>query len=85
MASGGKHPGGLNDTGTVTASAGRIDGAIRHQAGTLAVAGAMARAGPFVNAAGAKLPVAGVYSLAGPLTNAGTVAVGRTASLTAPA
>ncbi|MEL6061918.1 MULTISPECIES: S8 family peptidase [unclassified Methylobacterium] len=79
--------GGLTNTGTVTASAGRIDGAIRNDAGTLAVTGTVASDGTFANAPGATLAVTGTgaYSLAGPLTNAGTVAVAQNASLTAPA
>ncbi|WP_283214910.1 autotransporter outer membrane beta-barrel domain-containing protein, partial [Methylobacterium tardum] len=67
--------GGLTNTGIVTASAGRIDGAIRNDAGTLAVTGAVASDGTLANAAGATLAVTGTYSLAGQLTNAGTVAV----------
>ncbi len=77
--------GGLTNTGTVLTSAGRIDGAIRNDAGTLAVTGTVASDGTFANAAGATLAVTGAYSLAGPLTNAGTVAVARAASLTASA
>ncbi|WP_342110370.1 S8 family serine peptidase, partial [Methylobacterium sp. SI9] len=77
--------GGLINTGTVTASAGRIDGAIRNDAGLVAVSGTVASTGTFANAAGATLAVAGAYSLSGPLTNAGTVTIARTASLTAPA
>ncbi|MET0528898.1 MAG: autotransporter domain-containing protein, partial [Microvirga sp.] len=67
--------GGLTNAGTVTASAGRIDGAIRNEAGTLAVTGAVASDGSFANGAGATLAVTGAYSLGGPLTNAGTVTV----------
>lgn len=85
LATSGTLSGGLTNTGTVLASAGRIDGAIRNQAGTLAVTGAVASDGTVANAAGATLAVTGAYSLGGPLTNAGTVAVARTASLTAPA
>ncbi|WP_345822490.1 amidase family protein [Methylobacterium fujisawaense] len=85
LATSGTIAGGLTNTGTVTASAGRIDGAIRNEAGTLAVTGAVAGDNTFTNAAGATLAVTGAYSLSGPLTNAGTVAVARTASLTAAA
>ncbi|WP_331312916.1 autotransporter domain-containing protein [Methylobacterium mesophilicum] len=85
LATSGTIAGGLTNTGTVTASAGRIDGAIRNDAGTLAVTGAVASDSTFANAAGATLAVTGAYSLSGPLINAGTVTVVRTASLTAPA
>ena len=77
--------GGLTNTGMVLASAGRIDGAIRNDAGTLAVTGTVASGGTLANAAGATLAVTGAYSLTGPLTNAGSVTVARTASLTTPA
>ncbi|MCJ2137538.1 S8 family serine peptidase [Methylobacterium sp. J-026] len=87
LITGGTVAGGLTNTGTVLAGAGRIDGAIRNQAGTLAVSGPVASDGPLANAAGATLAVtgAGAYSLAGPLTNAGTVAVAQSARLAAPA
>ncbi|MDN3573158.1 autotransporter domain-containing protein, partial [Methylobacterium longum] len=77
--------GGLTNTGIVTASAGRIDGAIRNDAGLFTVSGAVASDGTFANALGATLTVTGAYSLAGPLANAGAVTVAQTASLTAPA
>ncbi|SDN82714.1 autotransporter-associated beta strand repeat-containing protein [Methylobacterium phyllostachyos] len=67
--------GGLTNTGTVTASVGRLDGAIRNEAGTLAVTGAVASDSTFANATGATLAVTGTYSLSGLLTNVGTVAV----------
>src|SRR5207247_4159655 len=65
--------GGLTNTGTVLASAGRIDGAIANNAGLLAVSGNVASDGTLANAAGATLAVTagGRYSLAGPLANAG--------------
>ena len=85
LSTGGTIAGGLTNAGTVLASAGRIDGAIRNDAGLIAVSGAVASNGTFVNAAGAALAVSGAYNLAGPLTNAGTVTVARTASLTAAA
>ncbi|GJE14100.1 autotransporter outer membrane beta-barrel domain-containing protein [Methylobacterium longum] len=77
--------GGLTNTGIVTASAGRIDGAIRNDAGLFTVSGAVASDGTFANALGATLTVTGAYSLGGPLANAGAVTVAQTASLTAPA
>lgn len=85
LASSGTLSGGLTNTGAVVASAGRIDGAIRNDAGLVAVTGTVASDGTFANAASATLAVAGAYSLSGPLSNAGTVTVARTASLTAPA
>ncbi|WP_407527868.1 autotransporter domain-containing protein [Methylobacterium oryzisoli] len=79
--------GGLTNTGTVTAAAGRIDGTIANNAGTVAVTGQVSSNGTFTNAGGATLAVTGtgIYSLAGLLTNAGSLTVAPGGSLTAPA
>ena len=73
--------GGLTNTGTLTASAGRLDGAIANEAGTLAITGTVAGNGPLSNASGATLRIdrtgrfrnAGLFANAGTATNAGTL------------
>ncbi|QIJ74380.1 hypothetical protein GU700_07185 [Methylobacterium sp. NI91] len=66
--------GGLTNTGTSMASAGRLDGAVANEAGTLAITGTVAGNGPLSNASGATLRIDGTgrFRIAGLFANAGT-------------